>query len=375
MMILSQRPKDMPLIFRPTFKLTALAVMIILTIAMLLWIPDLLSSFLMTIILVFIFSPAVDYFERHGITRINAILLVMLGVLLVMILLGMLLSSYVFGEYEGLSSRIDFYSSMLNDEINRRVVELERKFGLERFEVGQKVLSHFQDELHQAVLFTGATFGTVVTWIALVPLMLFFFLLDGHLIKRALIGFLPNRYFEMSLNIHEKISKIVGNFIRAKLIESGLVGAISLVGFIIIGIIYRPLNYAFVLALLVGLFNIIPYLGPLIGMIPVLLVAVVQYVLLPQFPEFGSEVQVASNWAPVAWIFGVVTFSHIVDNVYIIPVLLGHAVNVHALVVLLSVIVGAKLLGITGMIISIPLASILQTLVFEVADGIRNLRH
>jgi len=49
-------------------------------------------------------------------------------------------------------------------------------------------------------------------------------------------------------------------------------------------------------------------------------------------------VQVASSWAPVVWIFCVIIFAHVVDNVYLIPVLLGHAVNVHALVVLLSVI-------------------------------------
>ena len=374
-MIITDRRQEMPLIFRPVFKLSLLAVLALLLIGVLLWIPGLLSSFLIAVILVFILSPAVDYFERRGIGRTNAILIVLLLILVILVFMGMLTSNAIIGEYEDFASRIDFYSSMLNDEINRRIAELEGKFGLDRYEAGQRLLNLVQDKIKQALLFTGATFGTIITWVAVVPLMLFFFLLDGYRIKRTLIGFLPNRYFEMSLNIHQKIANIVGSFIRAKLIESAVVGLCALVGFIIVGFVFEPLNYALFLAILVGLFNIIPYLGPLIGVIPVLLVAIVQYVLLPQFPEFSAAAGSASSWAPVLAIIGVLIFAQIVDNVYLIPVLLGRSVNVHPLIVLLAVILGARMLGITGMIISIPLASIVQTMIFEVSEGIRSLRH
>ena len=375
-MIITDRRQEMPLIFRPVFKLSVLAVLTLLLIGVLLWIPGLLSSFLIAVILVFILSPAVDYFERHGIGRTNAILIVLLLILVLLVFMGMLTSNAIIGEYEDFASRIDFYSSMLNDEINRRIAELEGKFGLDRYEAGQRLLNLVQDKLKQALLFTGATFGTIITWVAVVPLMLFFFLLDGHRIKRTLIGFLPNRYFEMSLNIHQKINHIVGSFIRAKLIESVVVGLCALVGFFIVGIIFQnPLNWAFFLAILVGLFNIIPYLGPLIGAIPVLLVAIVQYVLLPQFPELSAGAGSASSWAPMLAVIGVLIFAQVVDNVYLIPVVLGRSVNVHPLIVLLSVILGFEILGITGMIISIPVASIVQTLIFEGAEGVKNLRH
>lgn len=375
-MILTDRRKEMPLIFRPVFKLSALAALTVLLIGVLLWIPGLLSSFLIAIIFVFILSPAVDCFERHGITRANAILIVLLLILFLIVSLALYTSNAIIGEYEEFADQIGFYSGMLNDEIKRRIVELEQKFGLDRYEAGQRLLSLVQDKLKQALLSTGATFGTIITWVVVVPLMLFFFLLDGHRIKRTLIGFLPNRFFEMSLNIHQKIDHIVGSFIRAKLIESVVVGLCALVGFFIVGIIFQnPLNWAFFLAILVGLFNIIPYLGPLIGAIPVLLVAIVQYVLLPQFPELSAGAGSASSWAPMLAVIGVLIFAQVVDNVYLIPVVLGRSVNVHPLIVLLSVILGFEILGITGMIISIPVASIVQTLIFEGAEGIKNLRH
>jgi predicted PurR-regulated permease PerM len=210
---------------------------------------------------------------------------------------------------------------------------------------------------------------------AVVPLFLFFFLLDGSKIKKAFISFLPNRYFEMSLNIDQKIDKIVGSFIRAKAIEAVIVGLCQLAGFFVVSIFFEPLNYMFFLALLVGILDIIPYIGPIIGAVPVMFVAIVQYVLLPQFPEFSGTGNIAASWTPVLAVFCTVVFVHIVDNVYLQPVVLGHSANVHALVVLISVILGAKMLGITGMIISIPLAGIVQTMVHEISEGVRNLRH
>ena len=319
MTITTESSKSSPLIFRPAFKLGALALSALLLIAILLWIPGLLSSFLLAIIFVFILSPAVDYIERHGLGRSQAILIVMLGMLVTTILLGMLLSNLVLGEYQDFASRLDFYSSMINDEVKRRVIELESRFGLDRFNFGQRLLTMSQEKIRAALLFTGATFGTVLTWLAIVPLGLFFFLLDGYRIKRALISFLPNRYFEMSLNIHQKINRIVGSFIRAKLIESMVVGLCALAGFIVVGFVFQPLNYMVFLAIVVGLFNIIPYLGPAIGAIPVLLVATVQFVLLPQFPEFAGTLEYTSSWAPVMAIVCVLGFAQIVDNVYLIP--------------------------------------------------------
>lgn len=367
--------KDEALIFKPAFKLSAMSLAIVLMIGFLLWVPGLLSSLLIAIIFVFIMSPGVDFFERHGISRSNSILIVLGLVGLVVALTAMLLSQMVIGEYEDLVSRMDVYSAMLKDELNRQAAELEMRFGLDRYAVASRLINMAQAKLSSALQFTGATLATLTTWLAVVPLLSFFFLLDGHKIKKAVIGFLPNRYFEMSLNIHQKIARIVGNFIRAKLIESFVVGVCAMIGFIIVGIVFEPLNYAIFLAILVGLFNIIPYLGPLIGAVPVLVVAVVQYVLMPQFPEFSASANSVPSWAPVLMIAGVLAFAQIVDNVYLIPVLLGKSVNVHPLVVLGSVILGAKMLGVLGMIISIPLASILQTMVHEIAEGVRHLRH
>ena len=375
-MISTSTHENVPLIFRPWFKLVMLAVTAICMISFLLWIPGLLSSLLIAIILVYILSPAVAFFERRGWSRVLSILQLLFSILLIAILLGMLMSNLLINEYEKFSANIDQYSSLLNNEFKSRTFELEKQLGLDRYEVGQRLIDLGRDKLSQAVQFTGTTFTTLTTWLMVVPLLLFFFLLDGHRIKRAFVGFMPNRYFEMTLNIQQKTSEIVGNFIRAKMIESVVVGVCAYIGFIIVGLLFNKLNYALFLAIMVGLFNIIPYLGPVIGAIPVLLVAIVQYVLLPQLSaEAGMTTVEAASWAPVIAIIVVMLFSQAVDNIYLIPVVLGGSVNVHPLIVLASVLLGAKMLGITGMIISIPLASMVQTAGREVALGIKELRH
>ncbi|HUU29425.1 MAG TPA: AI-2E family transporter [archaeon] len=372
-MILKSHIKDESIIFRPTFKLTSMAVLILFLVSFLLWIPGLLSSFLIALILVYILSPAVDFFERHGVIRIYAISIVLFLILVLSVAVGMIILQVIMEEYQDLASRLNSYLAMFNEEINLRAAELERRFGMEGYGLGQKLIKLGQEELK--TVFSGTTFSTLMTWLAVVPLFLFFFLLDGYKIKKAFIGFLPNRYFEMCLNIDQKIDQIVGSFIRAKFIEAVVTGLVQLMGFYVVGFFYHPLNYAVFLALIVGVLDIIPYIGPIIGSVPVLFVAIVQYVLMPQFPEFSGTGIVVASWAPVLAVCGTILFTHIVDNAYLQPVVLGHSVNVHALVVLISVILGAKLLGITGMIISIPVAGILQTLAREVAYGIRHLRH
>ena len=369
--------KDVPVIFRPLFKLIVLGVTGICLISFLLWIPGLLSSFLIAIILVYILSPAVDFLERRGWSRGLSILQLLVGILVVAILLGMLLSNFLVRRYENFDENIDVYSGLLNNEFKRRTFELEKQLGLDRYKLGESLSDYGQEVLSQVLQSTKTTFTTLITWILVVPLLLFFLLLDGYRIKRAFVGFMPNRYFEMTLNILQKTSEIVGSFIRAKMIESVVVGVCAYAGFLIVGWVFgKPLNYALPLAMLVGLFNIIPYLGPVIGAVPVLLVAIVQYVLLPQLSAEVSTVYAqAATWAPLIAIMGVLLFAQAVDNIYLIPVILGGSVNVHPLVVLLSVLLGAKLLGIIGMIISIPLASMVQTIGQEVTRGIKEQRH
>ena len=116
------------------------------------------------------------------------------------------------------------------------------------------------------------------------------------------------------------------------------------------GLLIIGFPYAALIGTFAGLTNLIPYLGPLIGMVPPLIVAVV---------NGTSTVEILSLAA-------VFTVAQIIDNVLIVPMLVARIVDLHAVIVLVAIIFGAQVGGILGMIISIPVASILKLIIVAI---------
>ena len=128
-MISSPAPKHVSVIFMPWFKMLILAVTGICMISFLLWIPGLLSSFLIAVILVNIFSPAVDFFERRGWSRSLAILNLLVIIMVVAVVLVMLLSNLLVSEYDSFADKLEESRGMLNDVFKPWVEGLEKKLG------------------------------------------------------------------------------------------------------------------------------------------------------------------------------------------------------------------------------------------------------
>jgi len=179
----------------------------------------------------------------------------------------------------------------------------------------------------------------------LVPLFTFFFLKDGPNLKRWLIGLVPNSHFEMALHLFHRINEQVSQYIRGRIIETLFLS-------IIVGIFLIPtgLSHIIVLSLFVGVTNLIPYFGPFIGVIPPLLVAVI----------IGLSTKVILYIIVVVIIVG-----QVIDNVILVPFLISRFSNLHPLLVIVSVIIGGNLMGIVGMIISIPAVSIINIFIQE----------
>jgi predicted PurR-regulated permease PerM len=151
----------------------------------------------------------------------------------------------------------------------------------------------------------------------------------------------PNRYFEMFILLFHKISKTVEHFIRGQLIDASAVGIMTMVGLAILGI---P-NFLLI-GIIAGLGNIIPYLGPVIGFLPA-------FFLMMVSPE-GLTVL---GLAKIGGLFVVVQF---IESNFIYPVAVGKSVDLHPLLVILGITVGGSLGGVIGMLIAVPLISILK---------------
>ncbi len=175
--------------------------------------------------------------------------------------------------------------------------------------------------------------------VLLTPFFAFFMLLDGRDFSRGILNLVPNNLFELALNLNWQISEQLGGFIRARFIQSILVGLIIWLGLVLLGF-----PYPLFLAIFAGILNVIPYLGPFIGALPALII---------NFSNSGET-------SVLGWLLLIYAVAQIVDTVVITPFIVAKIVDMHPVTVVLTIIAGAQFMGILGMIISIPIFCVLK---------------
>jgi len=192
-----------------------------------------------------------------------------------------------------------------------------------------------------------------ITFVVIVPFVAFFFLKEGHRITRNLIELVPNAYFELCLNLLHQINGQIGGYIRGQILATSVVATLAVSGLFLI-----DMPYALPLGLLAGLANMIPFLGPLIGIISASIVALAT----------GGGVAVVGK---VVIVFLII---QMVDNVLIQPTVVAKSVEMHPLVVLFVVMVGSQLMGIVGMLIAVPVTGIIKVSTQTIYQGVKRYR-
>jgi len=200
--------------------------------------------------------------------------------------------------------------------------------------VGQTILSFSLSSIPVII--------TVLVYLILVPLMIFFILKDKEDIMHWLARFLPSEK-NLILSLWEEMDSQIGNYIRGKVYEIIIVYLAAYLLFRIFG-----LNYASLLAIVVGLSVIIPYIGATFVTIPVALVAYFQW-------GIGSDFY----WL-VIWYFVL----QILDGNALVPILVGDVVKLHPIAIIVSILVFGGLWGFWGVFFAIPLATLVKALIY-----------
>jgi len=182
---------------------------------------------------------------------------------------------------------------------------------------------------------------TVLVYLILVPVMIFFFLKDKEIIISWLTRFLPAER-QLITEIWHEMDGQIGNYVRGKANEILIVFAVSLVLFTLM-----DLNYASLLALVVGLSVLIPYIGAAVVTLPVALVGYFQWGLDSQF----------------AWLMINYAILQFLDGNILVPVLFSDAVNLHPIAIIVAILVFGGLWGFWGVFFAIPLATLVKALI------------
>ena len=309
---------------------------------------------LIGMILAYLLSPLVDRVQGIGLGRVPAILLVFVLAFGALSLLLTYLIPFVVRQATGLSQLIsnDLLVQVADaiETYSGGIINAETVTGAVQRTLG----ALFQDEQMSRTfdslvdLFTDLFYAVLV-----IPFVTFFFLKDGNRIRHNMLWFVPNRHFEITIALVEKIELNVGRYFKALLQQCFAVAATATLLLTIVG-----LDYALAVGVFTGLANMIPYLGPLMGFVA------------------GSVVSVAQtgDTSMVLRVLIAMSLTQIADNVFFQPLIFARAARTHPLIILFVVLIGARLAGIVGMLLAIPVTATARVALAQILWSIRNYR-
>jgi len=301
----------------------------------------------------YILFPVVSYAESLGISRVWSIVVIYL------IFSGLLLIFFTEVIPKLVDQLIDF-TSLFQDlyenpetfslhsiglgKVAELISDIQSKFP--KVELEKEIYDFFSTDKINGLLNQFPqlfkSVANIIAFLIVVPFIVFFMLKDERQFRKAGFSGVSNRYFEFSIHLFEKIEESFGKYFRAVLLESILVAFLSVIGLLILGI-----PNAILLGVIVGLANPIKYFGPFIGAIPTLIVIL---------------------FSPIANVYllyaGIMFFIvQQIDSLILFPVLVGNSMDMHPMVVLLTVIAGGYTFGVLGMLLGVPVVFIIKTIV------------
>ena len=186
------------------------------------------------------------------------------------------------------------------------------------------------------------------------------FLLEGKKFTHAFLHAVPGEHYGTAKRILKKTSHQIHAFIRGQLIAATSVAITSVIGLSILQWITGiSIPFTFILGITAGLFNFIPFVGPIMGMIPAIIIYLVTDQTMPLHILY------------VLFIIGVFAIVQLIDNLLVSPYIMGGSVGLHPMLIIILVLLGASVGGILGMLFAVPIAAIMKVVICELVVNIK----
>ncbi len=309
-----------------------------------------ITILLLSALIAYILDPVASYLEAKGMSRVYATIIIFLLFFITIGITSWTLLPGLLGELYTLQQSLSLEdTTSLSKKVETFIGTNLGFINVENLEIEEKIrntLSLLTDEL----LTILASLLSIISFVVIVPFVVFFLLKDGRKMKKAFIHFVPNRYFEMTLNVLHKIDQQLGWYLRGQFTEAFVVGLLSVIALWLLDV-----QYFIIIGIFAGLANLIPYVGPVAGALPAIVVTLVN----------GSE--------PIKVLYIVVAFAlvQLIDNVVVQPMVLSKSVNLHPLIIVFAVLIGGQFFGLLGMLLAVPAAGIIKVTSSELYQGIR----
>lgn len=306
-------------------------------------VENLLVSSILAFVIAYVLGPSVNFLERQGISRTMATIFVFFTVSVVLGLLVAWVAPYI-GET---TARLQLDTPRFITGVGQFISELEIHLHsiagpLSNFDLEAKVETYLTSWTQGFFEQVPGYLKTFVTVSLLAPFLAFFMVKDGRSALGFFLALVPNHLFETALSLINQINFQIGQFVRARLLESAIVGLVTGLGLLLIGF-----PYAALLGIFAGVMNLIPYIGPIFGAAPAFAIALVN----------------SHTSLDIFLVASVFVVAQLLDAGLLIPMMVAKIVDLHPVTVIVVIIAGAQVLGILGMIISIPVAGTVKVTV------------
>lgn len=305
------------------------------------WLAPMFAS----IVIAYLLEALVSRLQKTGLPRLAAVLIVFMLFIAVFLFLTFGLIPIVIRQLTALVQQFPNYITQgqaLLKQLPQAYPQLISEVQIQMIinQVGQEMAGLGQQALSWSLASVASVIGLVV-YLVLVPVLVFFLLKDKDLMIGWVTNYLPT---ERSLvnRVYTESEAQIANYVRGKVMEIFIVGSVTYITFIILG-----LQYAALLATVVGFSVLVPYIGAAVATIPIALIA---------FFQFG--------WG---WDFGQVIIAYAIiqalDGNLLVPLMFSEVVNLHPVAIILAILVFGGLGGFWGIFFAIPLATFVKAVV------------
>ena len=321
-------------------RVALLVILAVICVATLFIVHDCLLPLFFGILIAYLLLPASEFLEKKGVTRfisLCCIYLIFISAIIAIFWIGV---PHILSGVMSLESAINNYLVMYTD-FNSNLPSFIKN-SINAFHI---ISSEYINKI--ANIFIGTMsfmfdlfFGIILS---------FYIIKDREKIATALIGLIPKDWRKFIFSALTDINDVCKQFIRGQLCVGLVLWILTYIGLSIIGI-----KYAFILGAITGIFDIIPYFGPFLGLAPAIIVAAID-----------SPYKIIS----VAIIYLIVQQ---LEGAIISPKIMGQHVGLHPIITIMAVIIGGRLFGIVGMLIAVPACGIIRAIARETIEAINS---
>lgn len=321
----------------------------IVLVSLLVLLGPVLAPFVAAAIIGYVLNPGVDWLVARRIPRASAVTLVLIATFTVFIALLLIIVPILRSEIPLLQQRLPSLLDKIDATLGPWLAQLGMKVQLDSAGVKQMLaekLAAGSAELGPAFLSSLKVGGmAVMGWIAaivLVPVVLFYFLLDWHGILNRLAVMVPRRWISLVTSMATEADSLLAQYLRGQLLVMLVLATYYSVALAVAGF-----DVALPVGLLTGLLVFIPYIGFGIGLLLATLAALLQF--------DGLQGLIA-----IAVIYGL---GQVLESFYLTPRLVGERIGLHALVVIFALLAFGQLFGFVGILLALPASAILSVIV------------